>query len=97
MDGLKLDKYLVDHMWTPRGKAILGGLVQTGHALGLTILAEGVESDQQVEVLRQLHCDVLQGYRFSVPVPADEAKRQIWDRKQADRNLEKRIGNATRP
>lgn len=84
MDGLKLDKYLVDHMWTPRGKAILGGLVQTGHALGLTILAEGVESDQQVEVLRQLHCDVLQGYRFSVPVPADEAKRQIWDRKQAD-------------
>ena len=29
-------------------------------------------------------CDVLQGYRFSVPVPADEAKRQIWDRKQAD-------------
>ena len=79
MDGLKLDKELVDNMETERGRIILNALVETGHRMGLTILAEGVEEDRQIEVLRGLHCDVLQGYRFSVPLPAAEARRRILD------------------
>ena len=77
MDGLKLDKCLVDNMWTERGRIILNGLVHTGHAMGLTVLAEGVEEDRQVEELRRLHCDVLQGFRFSVPLPAPAAEEKI--------------------
>ena len=65
-------------MWTALGKVILGGLVEIGHGLGL-ILAEGVESERQVEVLRQLHCDVFQGFRFSVPVPETKARRRILE------------------
>ena len=82
MDGLKLDKCLVDNMGTDRGRIILTGLVRTGHEMGMTVLAEGVENDQQVKALQQLHCDVLQGFRFSVPLPADEAEHKILERVQ---------------
>ena len=80
MDGLKLDKYLVDNMETSQGRIILNALVRAGHELGLTILAEGVENDRQVETLQQLHRDVLQGFRFSRPLPAQEAERKVLER-----------------
>lgn len=77
MDGLKLDKELVDNMWTEQGEIILSALVDTGHRMGLTILAEGVETDRQIEALQKLHCDVLQGFRFCIPLPAGAALERI--------------------
>ena len=62
--------------------ALLNALVETGHRLGLTILAEGVEEDYQIETLQKLHCDVLQGFRFCVPLPAAEAGRRILEQAQ---------------
>ena len=77
MDGLKLDKRLVDNVHTERGKIILNVLVEASHRMGLTILAEGVEKDEQIEALRRVHCDALQGFRFCVPLPEAEALRRI--------------------
>ena len=79
MDGLKLDKELVDNMWTEQGKIIMSALVETGHRMGLTILAEGVEKDSQIETLRSINCDVLQGFRFYVPLPTYEAEKRILE------------------
>ncbi len=81
MDGLKLDKSLVDCMNTRQGQTIMEGIVRTGHNLGLVILAEGVEEEWQVEKLQKLNCDILQGYLFYVPLPAAEALRQAADPK----------------
>ena len=86
MDGLKLDKELVDNMDTEQGRIILEGLVETGHRMGLTILAEGVEREEQIETLQRLHCDVLQGFRFSVPLPAAEAQRIILEKTRPGRD-----------
>ena len=77
MDGLKLDKELVDHMQTEKGKIILNSLVEIGHRMGLTILAEGVEEEGQIAMLQELHCDAFQGFRFSVPLPELEARKRI--------------------
>ena len=88
MDGLKLDKELVDNMETERGKLILHTLVEIGHRMGLTILAEGVEDKRQIEALQKLHCDAFQGFRFSVPLPETEARRRIRDRSLKDRGQE---------
>lgn len=77
MDGLKLDKYLVENISTPQGRSILNAMVQAGHELGLTILAEGVEQAAQAQVLQQLGCDVLQGFYFSRPMPAEQSAQKI--------------------
>lgn len=77
MDGLKLDKSLVDTIDTEQGKVIVDGIVRTGHKLGLVVLAEGVEEEWQVDALKALNCDLLQGYLFSLPIPASEALRRV--------------------
>lgn len=77
IDGIKLDKGLVDHVTTPIGTAILKAVIQVGHELNMTILAEGVETDEQVRALQEIHCDVIQGFRFSHPMPQWEANAQI--------------------
>ena len=87
MDGLKLDKELVDNMETEQGKLILHALVDIGHRMGLTILAEGVEDARQIETLQKLHCDAFQGFGFSVPLPEAEARRRIL---QGERSLKDR-------
>ena len=86
MDGLKLDKELVDNMQTERGRILLHALVDAGHRMGLTILAEGVEEDSQIAVLQELRCDAFQGYRFSVPLPEAEARRRILEGKRSLRD-----------
>ncbi len=79
VDGLKLDKQLIDNIQTHTGRAILKAMIQVGHEIGLTILAEGVESDEQVQILQQIDCDVIQGYRFHLPIPAWEARKKITE------------------
>lgn len=77
MDGLKLDRSLVIQINTPKGRTLLQSLVTAGHALGLMILAEGIEELQQADALREMGCDIFQGFLFSVPIPLAEAERQL--------------------
>lgn len=74
-DGLKLDKGLVENMCTEEGEIILQGIIDVGHRLGLTILAEGVETEVQVQKLVNMKCDVIQGFYFYKPLPLQEATK----------------------
>ena len=66
--------------FNPRSRvAIVRAMVQVGHELGLTILAEGVERDDQVRTLQEIHCDVIQGYQFYMPMPEQEAKERLLE------------------
>lgn len=78
-DGLKLDKRLVDNIGHYPGDVILRGMARLGHDLGLTVLAEGVESDEQVYALQMMGCDVFQGYRFHYPAPEWEVLRELLE------------------
>jgi EAL domain-containing protein (putative c-di-GMP-specific phosphodiesterase class I) len=55
----------------PADTALLGALVDLGHALGLRVVAEGVETDTQLAHLRSVGCDGAQGFLFSRPLPED--------------------------
>ena len=73
LDVLKIDKKFIDDI--PRSKddmAIATAIIGIAHTLGFKVLAEGVETAQQLEFLRQQRCDHYQGYYCSPPVPAEK-------------------------
>jgi diguanylate cyclase (GGDEF)-like protein len=70
VDELKIDRTFVMHMLDdPRSAAIVRTVIELGHSLGVTVTAEGVETDTVLDAVRELHCDTAQGYLFSRPVP----------------------------
>ena len=78
---LKIDRSFVNDLDTcSDALAIVEAVVRLAHALGLAVVAEGVETPAQRDLLRQLNCDELQGYLFARPVPGDTLMR--WARGQ---------------
>ncbi|HXU94233.1 MAG TPA: EAL domain-containing protein [Gallionella sp.] len=74
VDKLKIDQSFVrDLTEDPEDAAIVKAIIQLGHTLQLSIIAEGVETDSQLAFLRNYGCDEVQGYFFSRPIPPDEA------------------------
>lgn len=71
LDGLKIDRSFVSDITTkPYDQAIANTIILLGHSLGVRVIAEGVEDQEQAAVLRRLGCDAMQGYFFGKPVPA---------------------------
>lgn len=71
IDTLKIDKSFVsDVCRDPHDTAIVRAIINLGHALDLTVVAEGVETKEQLQYLSALECDVLQGFLFSKALPA---------------------------
>lgn len=66
---LKLDKSLIDYIGNPRGDQVIQHTIALAHGLDMTVLAEGVERKEQVEFLRKMKCDEIQGFYYSKPLP----------------------------
>lgn len=66
------------------GGIIAGTIAAMAHALGKKIVAEGVETQAQVDFLRNHHCELLQGYFYSRPLPAQELPKLILHRKMLE-------------
>lgn len=72
---LKIDKSFIDHLSSNESdRAIAGAVISLGQKLNLRIIAEGVETDDQVAFLRDNNCDEMQGYHFSKPIPAQDVE-----------------------
>jgi diguanylate cyclase (GGDEF)-like protein len=72
IDTLKIDKEFIDDLTRdPDDEAITSTIVTMGHSLGLTVIAEGVENEQQLEFLRSQGCDEIQGHWLSRPIDGD--------------------------
>jgi EAL domain-containing protein (putative c-di-GMP-specific phosphodiesterase class I) len=74
MDMVKIDKSFVDGLGEkPEDTAIVEAVISLAHALGLRTVAEGIETTEQLKRLRDLGCELGQGYYFSGALPAHEA------------------------
>lgn len=72
-DLIKLDKKFIENMMvSDKGRIILEQVVSMSNKLGLGLLAEGVETKEQVELLQKIGCDEVQGYYYAKPMPKDE-------------------------
>lgn len=78
VDRLKIDRSLLAGIPAqPGDAALLGGIITLGHALGLRLVAEGVETQAQLEFLRANRCDEVQGYHLGRPMPEPEFRRKV--------------------
>ncbi|QNH08282.1 EAL domain-containing protein [Pseudomonas sp. B11D7D] len=74
LDTLKIDRLFISNMLdSPRDAAVVSTIIDLGHHLGLEVIAEGVETQEQREWLTQHHCSVMQGFLVAPGVPASSA------------------------
>ncbi|HEX8322767.1 MAG TPA: GGDEF domain-containing protein [Tepidisphaeraceae bacterium] len=74
LDVLKIDRSFVSHFENGRQSAVLRSVVNLAHALGMTVVAEGIETAEQMAFLQASHCDYGQGYLFARPLQASDAE-----------------------
>ena len=77
LDVLKIDKRFVDNLDEPQGEQLVYAIIQMGRALKMNTVAEGVETQRQMEALKGMGCDQFQGYFFSKPLPEDKFLRWL--------------------
>jgi len=78
VDSLKIDRAFVLDLPADRGDAaIVSAVVALGHAMGLSVVAEGVETAEQAALVRRLGCDELQGFHFARPMPFEGLRRVV--------------------
>ena len=77
-DMLKLDmKFLVGFKGNAKAKTLIKAVVQLADQIGMKTLCEGVETDEEAEFLKSVHCGRLQGFLIGIPMPYDEIKEKI--------------------
>lgn len=80
-DVLKVDKSFVDGLAIDENdRRMVTAIISIAHGLGMEVVIEGVETPQQVHVLRELAADSLQGFYYGKPVPAREAEQRFLER-----------------
>lgn len=86
VDKIKIDRSFVQHLGQAvDSAAIVTAMVNLGHAMGLTVTAEGVETNDQRHFLAKTGCDVLQGFLFAHALPADEIGKLLESGRHARR------------
>mgnify|MGYP001764947963 FL=1 len=80
IDTIKIDRAFVKDLDTESEQAAIAiAIIAMAHGLKLRVLAEGVETQPQLDILRDQGCDAIQGYYFSQPLPAERVEQLIRD------------------
>ncbi len=85
VDSLKIDRsFIITMLKDPAIMTLVSTIISMAHSLRLKVVAEGVDAEEQAEVLDRLGCDQLQGYLFSKPVDFDAITVLLGKRKGVD-------------
>lgn len=83
--NLKIDRYFISNIDKLKNKqALVKSIIQTADNLNLSIIAEGVETKNELTWLMKNNCDIVQGYFFSPPLPIEELKKFLQNRNSND-------------
>ena len=93
IDALKLDMQFIRNAFRDGGNThMLEVIIGISDFLSVPVIAEGVETEEQLHALKELGCDIVQGYFFSKPVPASEFEPFILQKKEADLAEQEKAG-----
>jgi diguanylate cyclase (GGDEF)-like protein/PAS domain S-box-containing protein len=85
---VKIDRsFLQDISSHPGNSCIVKAIITMAHSLQLKVVAEGIETEEQLRILQSYHCDMGQGYLFSKPLPAEDVPRLVSSGSRKDREL----------
>jgi EAL domain-containing protein (putative c-di-GMP-specific phosphodiesterase class I) len=87
LDTIKIDRSFTAGIEGPADRSIVDAVIALAHGLGIGVVAEGIETEAQAELLRELGCDLGQGFLFSRPVPGERTLALLADRPRAARSL----------
>ena len=77
-DLLKIDKSFIDAMNTSdSSRQYVAAIISMGHIMGFEVIAEGVEEQEQLDTLKEIGCDYVQGFIWGRPLPAEEAEKLV--------------------
>ena len=77
---LKIDKSFIDKMnMNESSKQYVAAIISIGHIMGFDVISEGVEEERQLETLREIGCDFIQGFIWGRPLPKEEAEKLVTD------------------
>lgn len=77
IDSIKIDKSFVDEIFHTGESSIVRAIIAMSHSMYLSVVAEGVETKEQLEYLKNNNCNTIQGYLISRPLPADEFEKKF--------------------
>jgi EAL domain-containing protein (putative c-di-GMP-specific phosphodiesterase class I) len=81
VDTLKIDRSFLERFGEdPSNLIIVEAVISLAHSLGLEVTGEGVESAEELELLRELGCDFAQGYHLARPLPKEEVEQLLVNR-----------------
>lgn len=76
-DNLKIDKMFIDRILKYEKLILVDCIIKAAHRLGMKVIAEGVEIKEQLEILNNIDCDMVQGFYYSKPMTAEEMEKYI--------------------
>ena len=77
---LKIDKSFIDDLnKDDKSKAYVQTIISLGHLMGLDVISEGVEDESQLATLKEIGCDLIQGYVWGRPLPPEEAEKLVLE------------------
>jgi diguanylate cyclase (GGDEF)-like protein/PAS domain S-box-containing protein len=80
---LKIDKSFIDNITSNiQNKSIIENIIQMAHSMELKVVAEGVETDNQLSILKEKKCDYIQGYYYSKPLSVTDTEKLLKNTKQ---------------
>ena len=77
-DVLKIDKSFIDQLnYSESSTQYVAAIISMGHIMGFEVVSEGVEEQEQLETLRKIGCDYIQGFIWGKPMPPEEAGKLV--------------------
>jgi EAL domain-containing protein (putative c-di-GMP-specific phosphodiesterase class I)/GGDEF domain-containing protein len=77
VDSIKLDRRFFEGLSTPKAQNVVASFIALAGKLGISVVAEGIETEEQLGFLKQMNCDMVQGYIYSKPLPIPEFEQRI--------------------